>query len=468
MVDDAEEASHAPGTLVGDHFSLLRRLGSGGMGEVYLATNLNLPDKRYAIKVLRQELADEPRFAELLNAEAQRQARLDHDNIVQIYDYFQWQRHHCLVMTFVDGSTLADLIAAQPDGLKEAHALDVMLAILRGLNHAHEHGVLHCDIKPANVLVDTEQRVRVTDFGIARDLAPAAPGERHAVVGTPAYMSPEQIASPDRVDHRTDVYSAGIVLFEMLTGQLPFKYEDEPGGTRYPQLSADPADIRDFRPKLSPRLARIVSTAMQREPAARFQGCIDFQRAIERYRRQQQIRRTWLPALAALSVVAVVAAVVNWQWKLKVEQEAEAKRREAERIALVEKQENQARARKAIEGLIVGGVKQLGSLCREEQNRQARLKLLRTSESEGFKDLAEKFRKQVQQIEQNMADYSNGYSSTLSQLTRFDAAMVDEQIGAHPPQDAESGAWLSPLRADYAAAASRGVPDMDALLKRCK
>ncbi|HOW49091.1 MAG TPA: hypothetical protein PLB26_15715, partial [Rubrivivax sp.] len=248
----------------------------------------------------------------------------------------------------------------------------------------------------------------------------------------------------------------------------PFKYEDEPGGTRYPQLSADPADIRDFRPKLSPRLARIVSTAMQREPAARFQGCIDFQRAIERYRRQQQIRRTWLPALAALSVVAVVAAVVNWQWKLKVEQEAEAKRREAERIALVEKQENQARARKAIEGLIVGGVKQLGSLCREEQNRQARLKLLRTSESEGFKDLAEKFRKQVQQIEQNMADYSNGYSSTLSQLTRFDAAMVDEQIGAHPPQDAESGAWLSPLRADYAAAASRGVPDMDALLKRCK
>lgn len=283
MVDDAEEASHAPGTLVGDHFSLLRRLGSGGMGEVYLATNLNLPDKRYAIKVLRQELADEPRFAELLNAEAQRQARLDHDNIVQIYDYFQWQRHHCLVMAFVDGSTLADLIAAQPDGLKEAHALDVMLAILRGLNHAHEHGVLHCDIKPANVLVDTEQRVRVTDFGIARDLAPAAPGERHAVVGTPAYMSPEQIASPDRVDHRTDVYSAGIVLFEMLTGTVPFRQSSASDYSVLKQHVEREAPLPSTLREVDPAVDRIVSKALRKEARRRYRGCGDMLADIEAF-----------------------------------------------------------------------------------------------------------------------------------------------------------------------------------------
>jgi hypothetical protein len=468
VVDPPVEATYAEGTLVGDHFQLVRRLGAGGMGEVYLATNLNLPGKRYAVKVLRQELSDVQRFAELLNAEARRQARLDHDNIVQIYDYFHWQGHHCLVLAFVDGGTLADRIEAEPNGLKEAQALDVMLAILRGLNHAHEHGVLHCDIKPANVLIDTEQRVRVTDFGIARDLDPNAAGQRRGIIGTPAYMSPEQIADPEAIDHRSDVYSAGIVLFEMLTGRLPFKYDDEPGGLEYPQLTMEPASIRDYRPELPPRLASIVATTLQRNPSGRYQGCIEFQRAIERYRRGQRWRRTWLPALSVMSVLAVAGAIGGWQWKFAVEEEARQKQREAEQSAILERMASQARARKSIEASIDSGIRQLGSLCREAKNLQARRKFLATSTAEGFFDLAEKFRKQVGESEQNMADYAGAYAATLGQLARFDAVQVRELLTAHPAQDNESARLLTALRADHGnAAVQRPKPDQATLLARC-
>ncbi|MCK7494856.1 MAG: serine/threonine protein kinase [Comamonadaceae bacterium] len=140
------------------------------MGEVYLAENPHLPGKRYAVKVLRQDLSAVPRYAELLAAEARRQARLEHENIVQLYDFFPWQQRYCLIAAYVDGTTLAEIIDATPGGLPEARALDLMLDVLEGLNYAHQQGVLHRDVKPPNVLVDREHRVRVTDFGIARDV----------------------------------------------------------------------------------------------------------------------------------------------------------------------------------------------------------------------------------------------------------------------------------------------------------
>ena len=443
------------GGVIGDHFRILRKLGAGGMGEVYLAENANLPDKRYAIKVLRRELSSIEQYGQMLHDEAQRQARLEHENIVQLYDYFRWGQRFCLVLAFVEGQTLADMIEASPGGMPEKRALDLMLYILMGVNHAHEHGVLHCDIKPANVLVDTEQRVRVTAFGIARDLGPAAAARRGVVVGTPAYMSPEQIGDPEHVDHRTDVYSAGVVLFEMLTAKLPFKYEDEPGGVRFPQLTVEPADIRDHRKDLSPQLSRIVTTALQASPAARFQGCMDFHEAILAYRRQQRWRRTWLPAIAGITVLAIAGAFGSYQWKKAVEQRAEAERLENERIAQAERQANEAQARKTVEALIATALKQLRSLCRESERLKTREEAVGTATAAGFADLVIKLQTQVNDIRRNMVDYSNSYADQLGQMTKFEVPVVNELLEAHPLQDPEDARFLPAVRSDHAALVSQ-------------
>jgi serine/threonine protein kinase len=432
------------GGVIGDHFRILRKLGAGGMGEVYLAENANLPDKRYAIKVLRRELSSIEQYGQMLHDEAQRQARLEHENIVQLYDYFRWGQRYCLVLAFVEGQTLADIIEASPGGLPEKRALDLMLYILMGVNHAHEHGVLHCDIKPANVLVDTEQRVRVTDFGIARDLGPAAAARRGVVVGTPEYMSPEQIGDPEHVDHRTDVYSTGVVLFEMLTGKLPFKYEGEPGGVRFPQLTVEPADIRDHRKELSPHLARIVTTALQASPAARFQGCMDFHEAILAYRRLQRWRRTWLPAIAGISLLAIAGAFGSYQWKKTIEERAEA-----------ERLENEAQARKTVEALIATALKQLRSLCRESERLKTREEAVGTAAAAGFADLVTKLQTQVNDIRRNMTDYANSYADQLGQMTKFEVPVVNELLEAHPLQDPEDARFLPAVRSDHAALVSQ-------------
>jgi hypothetical protein len=458
----SSEEGIAEGTTIGDHFLITRKLGAGGMGEVYLAENLNLPGKRYAIKVVRKELTQVGHYAQQLEGEARRQGRLDHENIVQLYDYFRWQQRYCLIFPFVEGTTLAGLIDARPSGLKEEWALKLMRDILRGLNYAHENGVLHCDVKPANVLVDKEQRARVTDFGIARDVGAGAAGERQVVIGTPEYMSPEQIADPDHVDHRADVFSAGVVLFEMLTGRLPFSRE---GGVRFPQLSTDPADIREFRKDLSPQLSRIVTTALQRDPAARFQGCSDFARSIVRYQRNRRWRRTWLPAIVIVSLLALVGALAFDQW---VQAGARAERLKTQRIAEEEKQKNVERARKTIGASIVTAIQQLDSLCRESARLQSRQKALAMASDSGIADLAAKFRGQIEDMHKNMADYSQGYAETLGQLAKFDPSLVKQLLEAHSQQDPESVRFLHAVRSDYSALTERHIArDAQELLSTC-
>jgi serine/threonine protein kinase len=435
------------GMIIGDHFVITRKLGAGGMGEVYLAENLNLPGKHYAIKVLRKELSAIRRFAELLEGEAQRQSRLEHDNIVRIYDFFRWQQRYCLIMEFVDGKTLADLIDARPGGMPEAQALETMLDILKGLNHAHEQGVLHCDVKPPNVMISPDQRARVTDFGIARDVGGAAAAEHDAVIGTPEYMSPEQIEDPEHVDHRADVYSAGVVLFEMLTGRLPFSHDE--GGARFPQLTREPADIRDYRRDLPPQLSRIVATALQRDRSTRFQGCMEFAQAIMAHRRQQRWRRTWLPAIAVTGVLAMAGAAAGYQWKVALEEKARQERAQNEIIAKQQRLENEARARKAIDASIATAIKQLGSLCRESVRLQTRQQALATATEAGFTGLAAKFRAQIDDMRRNMADYSHSYAEALAQMASFDAAVVAELVAAHPRDDPQAGEFLQAVRADH-------------------
>jgi len=197
-------------------------LGSGGMGVVYKARQKRL-DRWVALKILAQQFASQPAFVERFEREAKVLARLNHPNIVTLYDFGQSGGFCYLVMEYVDGVNLAQAMRA--GRFTPSQALAVVPKICDALQYAHELGVLHRDIKPANLLLDERGRVKIADFGVAKLLGneqrDVTLTESGAAVGTPAYMAPEQIERPGEVDHRADIYSLGVVFYEMLTGELP-------------------------------------------------------------------------------------------------------------------------------------------------------------------------------------------------------------------------------------------------------
>lgn len=201
---------------------ILELVGSGGMGVVYHARQPQL-DRHVALKILPQSLGNDPAFAERFNREARFLARLSHPNIVAVYDFGQAHGFCYLLMEFVDGVNLRE--AMRSGRFSPAEALALIPGICDALQYAHSQGVLHRDIKPENLLLDAHGRVRIVDFGVAklvgedpRDITLTMPGAR---VGTPHYMAPEQVEKPSDVDHRADIYSLGVVLYELLTGELP-------------------------------------------------------------------------------------------------------------------------------------------------------------------------------------------------------------------------------------------------------
>ncbi len=196
-------------------------LGAGGMGVVYKARQRHL-DRWVALKVLSETLASRPAFVERFEREARVLARLNHPNIVTLYDFGQSGGFCYLLMEYVDGVNLAQAMKA--GRFTPEQALAVVPKVCEALQYAHELGVLHRDIKPANLLLDGRGRVKIADFGVAKLLdagRDVALTESGAAVGTPAYMAPEQIEMPSQVDHRADIYSLGVVFYEMLTGELP-------------------------------------------------------------------------------------------------------------------------------------------------------------------------------------------------------------------------------------------------------
>jgi uncharacterized protein YndB with AHSA1/START domain/predicted Ser/Thr protein kinase len=202
------------------NLEVLELLGQGGMGVVYKGRQPYL-DRFVAIKVLRPEVGTSDEFQTRFLTEARTLAKLRHPYIVTVFDFGKAGDLYYLVMEYVEGANLRQLRAER--GLTERDALDFVPQITEALEHAHEAGVVHRDVKPENVLVDRVDRVRLVDFGLASLCGPEAGRSTSddRVVGTPAYMAPEQFVSPQTVDHRADIYSTGVVFYEMLTGQLP-------------------------------------------------------------------------------------------------------------------------------------------------------------------------------------------------------------------------------------------------------
>ena len=208
--------------MVNDRYEIQQRVGRGGMADVFLARDVLL-DRPVAVKVLFPEFATDPAFVERFRREAQAAANLNHPNIVSVYDWGQVGNTYFMAMEYVEGRTLADILRAEKQ-LSSAQASDIASEVAAALSFAHRNGVVHRDVKPANILIGANGAVKVADFGIARAVDTRQESnltQVGAVMGTATYFSPEQ-AQGGQPDPRSDVYSLGIVLYEMLTGTPPF------------------------------------------------------------------------------------------------------------------------------------------------------------------------------------------------------------------------------------------------------
>ncbi|MGI9473374.1 MAG: serine/threonine-protein kinase [Rubripirellula sp.] len=235
-------------------------IGSGGMGAVYHARQTHLM-RDVALKVLPPELASSPGFDERFIREARVLARLDHANVVDVYDFGTAEPYSYLIMEYVDGVNLRDLMLG---GEMNSHdALEIIPQLCDALQYAHDQGIVHRDIKPENILVDQQGRVRITDFGLAKLAGPENNDLRltgtHQLMGTPSYMAPEQIEKPRQVDHRADIYALGVVFYELLTGELPLG--------RF-----DPPSRKGSRPR---RLDKVVMKTLEKEPDRRYEQASD-------------------------------------------------------------------------------------------------------------------------------------------------------------------------------------------------
>ena len=205
-------------TVVDERYRIERRVGSGGMADVYQAEDLQL-GRQVALKLLYQRFAEDDEFVERFRREASAAARLQHPNVVGVFDRGEWDGTSYIAMELIEGRSLKQIIRDQGP-LEPERAIDLVIQVLRALRYAHRHGIVHRDIKPQNVLVDDEDVAKVTDFGIARAGA-SDMTETGSILGTAQYLSPEQ-AQGHAVTPRTDLYSTGIVLYECLTGRVPF------------------------------------------------------------------------------------------------------------------------------------------------------------------------------------------------------------------------------------------------------
>lgn len=208
-----------PGNEV-NNYTIVRYIGGGGMGSVYLAEE-QLTRRPVAIKVLNSNLVAQKAFIERFVNEARIMATMQHPNIVNLYNFARVNDEYYMAMEYAEGMTLRDLITAN-ERIHEKHALAYLTQIVQALAYAHSRGVIHRDIKPGNIIINSHNQVKITDFGIARMMGDVHMTSTGTAIGTVSYMSPEQIRAPRDVDHSTDIYSAGVVFFEMLTGQLPF------------------------------------------------------------------------------------------------------------------------------------------------------------------------------------------------------------------------------------------------------
>ncbi len=297
-------------TVFNDRYEIQTRLGRGGMADVYLARD-RLLERRVAVKVLFPEFATDPSFVARFRREAQAAANLTHPNIVAVYDWGQQGGTYFIVMEYVNGRTLADVLRAEQK-LPAARAANVAAEVAAALGFAHRNGVVHRDVKPGNILVTETGDVKVADFGIARVAnagTDAGLTQAGSVMGTAAYFSPEQ-AQGAVPDPRSDLYSLGIVMYEMVGGRPPFSGEN-PVSIAYKQVHEPPPRLRNLTPDVPVAYEAIVAKLLAKNPAARYASADDLRLDLTRFRDGQRPEALVQAAAAAGAVAAVASTTVT-------------------------------------------------------------------------------------------------------------------------------------------------------------
>src|SRR3954452_17779752 len=256
------------GTVLSGRYKLDSKLGSGGMSTVYLARDETL-ERWVAVKLMHREMSDQPDQLERFRREARSVAQVSHPNVVSVIDAGEDGGYPYIVFEYVEGETLKARIN-RVGALDVQEALAYAIEVARGLTVAHARRMVHRDIKPQNVLIDAEGRAKLTDFGISRQLEQDGMTATGRVLGTTDYVAPEQ-AMGHPVDQRSDVYSLGVVLYEMLAGQVPFS-ADSQVGVAMKHVNEELPDVQQRRPELSAAAAMVVERATAKDPAERYQG----------------------------------------------------------------------------------------------------------------------------------------------------------------------------------------------------
>ena len=319
----ADEVSLKIGETI-SHFKILKNLGAGGMGEVYLAEDTHL-HRKVALKVLPSKLAISQERLERFMREAEALAALNHPNIVHAYSVEEAEGLHFFTMEFVEGESLRRSI--HDGGLPLDRFFDLAIPMAEALTEAHERGIVHRDLKPANVMVDRKKHPKILDFGLAKlqqpessedlsQLSTAEMTQEGRILGTYPYMSPEQVAGKS-VDHRSDIFSFGVMLYEMATGHRPFR-GDSAASIISAILREEPPPVDEERRDLPHHLSQIVRRCLEKAPDDRYQHAKDLRIDLERLRKElvehdrvSARRQIWILALVLLVVLLGVTAWVN-------------------------------------------------------------------------------------------------------------------------------------------------------------
>jgi eukaryotic-like serine/threonine-protein kinase len=294
-----------PGTVIDGRYEVLSRIGSGGMADVYLARD-ELLGRPVALKLLQHRFAEDQEFVERFRREASSAAGLSHPNVVAVFDRGEWDGTYYIAMEYLPGRSLKTVVREEGP-MDPAYAIEIVIQILRAAKFAHKRGIIHRDLKPHNVILDEEGRAKVTDFGIARAGA-SDMTLTGSIMGTAQYLSPEQ-AQGQTVSETSDLYAVGIVLYELLTGAVPF--DGETAVTiALKQVSAEPPPPSRLNAAVTPELDAVVARALAKSPQQRFANAAEFIAELERVR--EGIRSPAAPLSSQpISVVAAAAALAG-------------------------------------------------------------------------------------------------------------------------------------------------------------
>jgi eukaryotic-like serine/threonine-protein kinase len=263
------------GNLVGS-YKITDKIGEGGMGAVFRGIDVML-EREVAVKMLRPELSQQPNIVERFRSEAVTLAKLNHPNIATLYSFVRQGEDFFMVMEFVRGETLDDLIR-RTGAMPVDKAIGLLCQAIEGIDHAHRMGIIHRDVKPANMMMTETGTLKVMDFGIARVLGTSRMTKQGNIVGTIEYMSPEQVRGQE-TDARSDIYSLGILLYEMLTGRVPFSSDSEFDLMKM-QIDDAPQPPRVFAAQIPQAVEQAIMRALAKRPEARFQSAADFRNAL--------------------------------------------------------------------------------------------------------------------------------------------------------------------------------------------